>query len=159
MRALGSESHRVRHRVGALVTIGVLVLALWYTVWPPRTEQGYRGQAHQTVAKFRSEVATAWLWGREVAADRTFSTTASVGLAEMEADATGNLDQFSAYQPPSDLRPLRADVVTLGDDVVSSLAALRIAARDGNADEVVALAGQLDGLLDHIDRVERESAR
>lgn len=94
----------------------VLTAILWYVVWPPRTDAGYRHQAARTVQSFRSQVATAELWGRELDRDHTYLTTASVAVAETEFDATLTVNQFSAYQPPSGLEPLRADVASLGGD-------------------------------------------
>jgi len=125
--------------------------ALWYLVWPPRTQAGYTHQAQQTIGKFRSQVATARLWGRELDRDHTFLATASVGLDEMETDATNTLDQFAAYQPPAGQEPMRTEVTTLGDAVVTDLGELRIAARQGRTATVVRKAKRLGDLLDRID--------
>ncbi len=133
--------------------------ALWFTVWPPRTENGYRDQALQTLDKLHSQVATTRLWGRELDRDHSFLRTVRVGLGEMESDATSTVDQFSAYQPPAQERTMRSDVTEVGDQVVSALGELRIAARESRASAVVAKSRKLEKLLRRIEQVKGEVRR
>jgi hypothetical protein len=143
----------IRRLVTSLLVVAVGTFALWYTVWPPRTDTGYRHQALQTLNKLQSQVATARLWGRELDRDHSFMRTVRVGLGEMESDATSTVDQFSAYQPPQEERSTRSDVTEVGDKVVSALGELRIAAREGRANAVVTKSRQLDELVHDIQHV------
>ena len=149
----------MRRALVAVCALAVLVAALWYAVWPPRTDEGYRHQAEQSVAKLHSQVATARLWGRELDRDHAFLTTVSLGLAETESDATSTLDQFAAYAPPPGYGPLRASVTDLGSKVEARLSELRIAARSGRVDEVVRLAAHLEPLLAELEDLKQEVGR
>ena len=146
----------MRRTLMSVFALAVLVAALWYAVWPPRTDEGYRHQAEQSVAKLHSQVATAQLWGRELDRDHAFLRTVSLGLDEMESDATSTVDQFAAYSPPARYRSLRSSVTALGSKVEARLSELRIAARSGRVDEVVQLAARLDPLLADLEGLEQE---
>lgn len=128
---------------------------MWYLVKPPLTDSSYDERARQTLSSLSSQVQTARLWGRELADGHTPLLTARVGLEEVSVDATGNVDQFAAYQPPSGRSDLRDHVDSLGDRVVTALGALRTEALAGDRDAVVHDAGELDDLVRELDDLKK----
>jgi hypothetical protein len=136
------------------VAILLAVAALWYSQAPPRTSGAYEHEVGRTVELLRSQLRTAQEWARQVDESKTPLTTASVGFGEVEQDATNTANRFAGYQPPEGQDRMRSRVTAIGDDVVSALSEIRIAARRGNRGSVVAKARGLRTLDERLTRVD-----
>lgn len=141
-------------RLLAPLAILLAVAALWYSQAPPRTGGAYEKEAGRTVELLRSQLRTAQEWARQVDESQTPLTTATVGFGEVEQDATNTANRFAGYQPPEGQDRIRSRVTAIGDDVVSALSEIRIAARRGNSEVVVARARELKTLDERLTRVD-----
>ncbi|MDP9401644.1 MAG: hypothetical protein M3P39_12030 [Actinomycetota bacterium] len=135
----------------------VITGSLWYVEAPPRSSPSYSQRTAQTAETLRSQAETARLWVAELADGRTFGASASVGFREAEEDATAALSGFAAYDPPPGTVALRDAVTALGNDVVNSLAQLRIAAADERWGDLGQPAARLARLGSRLDRLARRA--
>lgn len=141
----------------------VLVLGLggcvWWGIHPPRTEDAYRREAASTLQLLRSDVETANLWLTSHAEDKVTGPATEVALTETEADANARASSFSSYQPPAaDLVEVRSQVLTLSDEVVSTLGVIRVDALAGRWNEAVAARTDLERLAGELRDLQRKAA-
>jgi hypothetical protein len=145
----------------ALIAAGTVLLvaaSLWYVTAPPRDASGYGDRAVLTLEALHSQVQAARLWAGTVEHKRTFATSATVGLRELDADANDSADRFASYEPPSGTEPLRDEVTNLADRVVAELDSLRVEAEAGDWDAVVRRARSLEPLADELQRTAEQVA-
>lgn len=149
-----------RHRfTAAWLTALVLSGCLWWALHPPRSEDHYRQESADTAELLRSNVETSRLWLEARAADRVTSNAVEVALTETESDADTTLSGYTAYQPPSPTATdLRGDVAAIGDRVVTLLGQIRIDARSGNWNAVLAARDDLEVLSRQLADLQRRAA-
>ncbi|MGI8723184.1 MAG: hypothetical protein ACR2JG_13260 [Geodermatophilaceae bacterium] len=109
----------------------VVVASLAYAVAPPRSAAGYADRASSTLELLRSQVQTVRLWIEAVEDEEVTHLAASVAFNEAEEDARAESATFAAYDPPdpfAESEPVRQLVTTAGEDTVSLLGEVRVAA-------------------------------
>jgi hypothetical protein len=136
---------------GRFVVAWVLVLVVagcvWWGIHPPRDASAYREESTRTVQLLRSHVGTARLWIEGVDEGRLTRTAASVALVEASTDADAEATSYSSLDP-GDAASTRvwSRVSSLADEVAAALAEVRVAARAGRWDDVVAVLPKLERL-------------
>lgn len=137
----------MRRALLLMLTAVVVVASLEYAVAPPRSASAYSERAASTLQLLRSQVQTVRLWIDAVEEGQVTRPAAGVAFTEAEEDARAASGSFAAYDPPEPLaqtEPLRKLVAIAGDDTVSLLAELRVAAATDQWDRVAQLRPQLD---------------
>ncbi|KUI04747.1 hypothetical protein AU188_09050 [Mycobacterium sp. IS-3022] len=137
----------------------VLLLAVWYGVWPPRSLSSYRQQAASTVQSWRSQLDSTRLWVGAVEQGRVTKTAAAVAFREAEADSAATLDRFRSYEPPepvSEALGLRTRVMAVGQQALSLLGNLRINANAGRWNEVTLAAPAMEDISGALQRLQTE---
>lgn len=152
---------RPKQRRRRFVIAWVLVLALggcmWWGIHPPRSEHAYRREAASTLQLLRSDVETTQLWLTSHAEDKVTTPATEVALTETETDANARSSSYSSYQPPArDLVEVRSKVLTLADEVVSTLGEIRVDALAGRWDEAVTARTDLERLAGELRDLQRE---
>jgi len=139
----------------------VVVASLEYAVAPPRSAPAYSQRASSTLELLRSQVQTARLWIDAVEAGQVTRPAASVAFTEAEEDARTQAGAFAAYDPPEPLErtePLRKLVTTAGDDTVSLLGEVRVAATTDQWGRLNELAPRLDEAQQRLEQQAAEAA-
>lgn len=152
----------VRRLLTLLIAAVVVAVALEHAVAPPRSAPAYSQRASSTLEVLRSQVQTARLWIEAEQNDRVTRPAAGVAFTEAEEDARSQSGSFAAYDPPDPLaqtEPLRELVTTAGDDTVSLLGEVRVAAATGQWDRMAALAPRLDEAQQRLEQQAAEAAR
>lgn len=136
-----------RRLAAAALLLTVVGGSVWWGIHPPRTAASYQTRTTMTLETLSSQVASTRVWLRAVADDRVLATTAAVAVEEAETDASSQTSTYAAWQPPDHAsQQLRARVTALGDEVVTALGEVRIAARGGRWSDAVAMRGRLSKL-------------
>jgi hypothetical protein len=136
-----------------------LLLATAACVSPARTFAAYEDKAVDTARSALSEARTAILTAELARDERLFGPTISIQLQEAEIGATSSRDTFASIQPPDESSDaLRTELLPLLDEAEELVSRMRIAARRGDTEEVVRLAGALTDAADAIDRFEEQHA-
>ena len=143
--------------VASLTLCALVVFSIWWVQAPPRGPEAYRESAETAIEKLRSRAETARLWVEQLDRDRVHRAAVEVSLEEAEAGANSALAQFEGYDPPRRLEPLRAEVATVGNEVTTVLADLRIAARQDRWAELPRLAEPLPELSSRLEELSRKA--
>jgi hypothetical protein len=144
-----------RHRA---VSLGLLLTAA-ACVSPVLNFAAYEDKALDTARSALSEARTAILAAELARTDRLFGPTISIQLQEAEIGATSTRDTFASIQPPDDASDvLRAQLLPMLDEAEELVSQMRIAARRGDTDDVVRLAGLLTQAAEAIERFEAQHA-
>lgn len=143
--------------VAGLTLFALVVFSIWWVQAPPRGSEAYRESAETAIEKLRSRTETARLWIEQLERDRAPHVAVEVSLREAETGATSALAQFEGYDPPRRLEALRAGVASLGNEVTSVLATLRIAARQDRWAELPRLAEPLTRLSSRLEALSRRA--
>jgi hypothetical protein len=139
----------------AFLLLLVVAGSVWWGIHPPRTEEGYRTHTVMALETLSSQVASTRVWLDAVAHERVLRTTAAVAVEEAETDASSQTSTYAAWQPPDrSSEQVRARVTALGDEVVTALGEVRIAAREGRWSDAVAMRGTLATLEHRLARLE-----
>jgi hypothetical protein len=141
----------------ALSAAAVVAASLWYLQAPPRSPDAYAERAADTAATMRSQVETARIWAQTVADGETLLTSARVGLAEADTDASTALSDFEELDPPAGTTHVRDTVAHTGGDAVALLAALRIDAHHGQWARVESRRAALRRIGARLERLERKT--
>jgi hypothetical protein len=138
-----------------IVAILVLGGCVAHPVGPARTFESYSAKASTTLESTISAVETVRLLAATAADGRTFGSYTSIAMSEQE-DALGGLrGTFMSIQPPPDARSaqLRDDVSRLLTDAFDHVGDVRIAARRGQLDDLVAVAAPLEADAEALDEL------
>lgn len=132
--------------------VGVLALCLSAgCVSPARSDRDYQLKAGNSAKSVVSSLATAVLGAKAGGEHKATEAYLSVLIGGAEKDALSVQGTFDSYQPPSkEADSLRDELDTLLNDATSGLAALRIAVRRGELDQLPVLAGSLQTTLDQL---------
>lgn len=125
----------------------VLVASIAYAVAPPRSAAAYAERASSTLELLRSQVQTVRLWIEALEDEQVTRLAASVAFDEAEEDARAESATFAAYDPPDRLaesEQVRQLVTTAGEDTVSLLGEVRVAAATGRWNRLPMLDPRLD---------------
>ncbi len=141
-----------------LVSLAVLILA-GACVGPSRSDGDYRQKVANAAEATRSAVETARLVTRAAAEGKAPGRYSSLVLSEAEVDASSIAESFKRVQPPSRrIQHLREELSSVLDSSTSSLAALRIAAYQGDGERLSELAADLPRLSSKLARFEHLAA-
>lgn len=138
--------------------LAVAGASLWWVQHPPRSQDGYRERAAQTVESLRAYVETARLWSDQIARERAFRRTASVAFEEAAFAAQSTASRFQAWIPPRGTGGMRASVAQAASDVTAALGRLHVAAQRGHWRVVAAMRRELERLVGELIALRSESA-
>jgi hypothetical protein len=132
-----------------------VALAIWVAaaacVGPVRSFDTYEGKSVDTAQSAAGHAETSILAAETAARGNLPSPTTTVLVEEAEAGAIYARDRFASIQPPdSDSDALRAELLPLLDRTASTLSEMRIAARRGDTERLLALAHGLAGVADRL---------
>lgn len=151
-------THRGRF-VAACVLVLLVAGSVWWGIHPPRDPSAYREESTRTVQLLRSQVETARLWIEGVRDDRVTRTAASVALTEASTDASNQRSSYSSLDPNGTASTHTwSRVSSMADRVAAVLGDVRVAARAGRWDDVVAALPRLDRLSRSLAELQRSVA-
>lgn len=148
-------------RIGWLLALLAVVASLEYAAAPPRSAPAYSQRASATLELLRSQVQTTRLWIDALEAGKVTRPAASVAFAEAEEDARTQAGAFAVYDPPEPLertQPLRELVSSAGDETVSLLGEVRVAATTDRWGRLAELAPRLDRCQKRLEQQAAEAA-
>ena len=147
----------MRRTLASLALFALVAFSIWWVQAPPRGPESYRESAETAIEKLRSRAETARIWIDQLDRDRVHHAAVEVSLEEAETGAISALAQFEGYDPPRRLEALRTEVATVGDEVTTVLADLRIAARQDRWSELPRLAEPLPELSSRLEELSRKA--
>ena len=139
-------------RLLALVAVVLLAAAaVWYGQAPPRSSESYRQRAEETAQTMRSQAQVVTFWVQASSTGRVTHQAAMVGIEDAAGDARATSARFAGWDPPPDLAGIRAEVTEAGNDLVTLLDAVRVAAHGGDWASLPQTAAQLGPLADQLE--------
>lgn len=143
-----------------LFVLLVLAMVVAGCVGPARSQGSYATHAAVSLTSMRSAAAAAVMVTEQAAEDRVTGEMLAVVARESEDHARHIDEAFGTRQPPDEAsRRLRARVLPVLNRAGQTLAALRIAAFDGDVASASRHAATLEDVLAELDRIAEEIRR
>lgn len=142
-------------RVGCIAVVAALSSAgcVEHKVGPARTLDDYKRKARTTAHAAQSAVETVLLVAESASEGETFGPYTGVSISEQEDAFAGVQGDFESIQPPDDRADeLRDELGTILSTAMDDIAAVRIAARRGQMDDLAEIAQPLEEDSNALDR-------